>query len=84
MESKNEIFDESRRHILKKAYVAPAIIALGSMTLNAKSSGSSSLHRDNGWGNGDHHAPGKSLRRNRAENFFKRRRHRKFGISNPG
>ena len=73
---KNKTCDVSRRDLLKKAYVAPVVIALGTMTsvseLEAKMGrkhGSSSLsHDNNGWGNGDHDAPGKSGKHNNAEN----------------
>jgi len=41
-------YNESRRKLLKKAYVAPAMVALGSMSLNTNLNGSSSLDND-GW-----------------------------------
>ncbi len=70
--------DESRRSLLKKAYVAPAVVALGTMTLSTEMSGSSSL-QNNGWGNGDQSAPGNSLPHNNAENNQHGHWHRKFG-----
>lgn len=49
---KKETCNEVRRGLLKKAYVAPALIALGSMSivtnLNATTS-SSSLSNEDGW-----------------------------------
>lgn len=69
---------EGRRGFLKKsAYISPVLIALGS--LNAHASGSrgddsssgirsSTLHGNNGWGNGDQCAPGNSQNHNSAEN----------------
>ncbi len=74
--------NESRRDLLKKAYVAPAIVALGSMTLTTNLSGSSSL-QNNGWGNGDQTAPGHSLPNNDAENNLHGKYHNKFGSPNP-
>lgn len=85
MEDKQDVFDESRRNILKKAYVAPAIVVLGSMTFATDSSaGGSSLKSksgNNGWGSGDQKAPGRSLYRNRAENSRGGRWHRVHGGS---
>jgi len=43
MKDKQDVIDETRRNLLKKAYVAPAVVALGSMTLTTDSIGSSSL-----------------------------------------
>ena len=43
--------------------------------------GSSSLHEDNGWGNGDDSAPGNSGRNNNAENDYDGRNHRNHGES---
>ena len=41
-------------------------------------------HRgNNGWGNGDQSAPGKSLHRNRAENDKRERVHRNHGVAKP-
>ena len=93
MENKRDIVDESRRNILKKAYVAPAIVALGSMTFATDSSASGHAHKNggsslscgsgnNGWGNGDQRAPGNSLYHNRAENDHDGKSHRKHGYSN--
>ena len=42
--------NESRRSLLKKAYIAPAVVALGSMTLTTNLSGSSSLDSSHGGG----------------------------------
>lgn len=63
--------DEKRRSLLKKAYVAPTVIALGTLVTPNTGNASSSLstkHKDNGWGNGDDPAPGNSKHHNRAEN----------------
>ena len=51
---KKETCNEARRELIKKAYVAPALIALGSMSitknLNATTtSSSSSLSNEGGW-----------------------------------
>jgi len=109
-----EICDQSRRKLLKKAYVAPVVVALGTMVLVSPSEavskkggdtagkyaggyqgnpqadssdyrrdryGSSSLHQDNGWGNGDDSAPGESGPHNNAENDIDGRTHRNHGDS---
>ena len=39
--------------------------------------------KNNGWGNGDQSAPGRSLHRNRAENDERRRVHRKHSVAKP-
>jgi len=52
-ETQTDTCNETRRNLLKKAYIAPAVVALGSMSigtnLNARSSSSSSLNNDGGW-----------------------------------
>jgi len=85
---KSEVCDTSRRQLLKKTYMAPVVIALGTLTSQAEAykdrkCNSSSLHRDNGWGNGDDYAPGKSGPHNNAENDFGWKIHSKYGTSNP-
>ncbi len=97
----NQVLDQSRRQLLKKVYVAPVVVALGTMALSSPAAamsrrggggesyhssgteqghsivkiqshgqkrGGSSLHQDNGWGNGDDRAPGRSGPHNQAEN----------------
>ena len=75
--------DESRRNILKKAYVAPALVALGNMSLATNLHAKGSSLENNGWGNGDQNAPGNSGPNNNAENSYEGKVHRKFGKSNP-
>jgi len=66
----NETCDQSRRKVLKKAYVAPVVVALGAMTLSSpaeamssKGGGSSSA------GNGSRSSKQKrSTERNQANN----------------
>ncbi len=68
-----------------------AVVGAGMATLmtptasTANCYGKRSRHGNNGWGNGDQRAPGKSLRHNRAENHKGRRSHRnpKHGTANP-
>jgi len=74
----------SRRSLLKKIYVAPAVIALGSMVLTTNVNGASSLSKkgNNGWGNGDQSAPGNSLNNNNAENNKANNPHKIHGEAN--
>jgi hypothetical protein len=62
---------EARRSFLiKVAYTAPAVMALGA--LGAPMSAHESIirtHRNNGFGNGDQTAPGNSATNNGAENY---------------
>jgi len=80
-ENQHTTCDTSRRKILKKAYVAPTLIALGSMTLTTSLNAGSSSLQNNGWGNGDQKAPGNSLYKNRAENNRWKFSHRIHGPS---
>ena len=41
-------YNESRRNLLKKAYIAPAVVALGTMSISSEANASSSLSND-GW-----------------------------------
>lgn len=64
---------ESRRNFLKKAaYAAPAVVALGGLSAQAHSHGSSLGNTrstaNNGFGDGDQTAPGNSGSNNGAEN----------------
>lgn len=91
MQNEQSTAVESRRGFLKKsAYMAPAIMMLGSLSGYASGNGdsksptsskgptgastlktntkSSSVKGNNGYGNGDQNAPGKSLNNNGAEN----------------
>lgn len=76
--------NKSRRILLKKAYVTPTLIALGTMTLTTSLKGSSSLSGgNNGWGNGDQDAPGNSGSNNNAENNQNGNSHKKHGDPTP-
>ena len=60
-----------------------AIVGAGMATLMTPTASSAGNYgRNNGWGNGDQSAPGRSLRRNRAENDRGGRVHRRHGASN--
>ena len=61
-----------------------AIAGAGMATLMTPTASSAGNYgRNNGWGNGDQGAPGRSLHRNRAENDKHRRTHRKHGEAKP-
>lgn len=92
---------EGRRAFLKKsAYMAPAIMMLGSLNSYASVSGDSKSPTgkkgasslsckpgskgNNGFGNGDQNAPGKSLHKNGAENDTTSGKNAKNKVNNVG
>ncbi len=68
-----------------------AVVGAGMATLMTPTASSANCYGhtikfkcgNNGWGNGDQFAPGRSLRHNRAENDRYRRTHRKHGVAKP-
>ena len=81
LKGKDKSLDRSRRKVVKLAYTMPALIGLGMLVpteSEAKRHGRGGRHHgscssirrhcNNGWGNGDQGAPGKSYWHNNAEN----------------
>ncbi|MFA6189061.1 MAG: hypothetical protein WC680_07255 [Sulfuricurvum sp.] len=94
MKNQQNTVIESRRGFLKKsAYMAPAIMMLGSLNAYANSNGDSkgpgsstlkACKENNGFGNGDQNAPGNSLHHNGAENDTSAGSNAKNKVNNVG
>ena len=58
MKTTNQVTDQSRRKLLKKAYVTPVVIALGTMTFSSEVNAMTPRQHPGGNHGGGHHGGG--------------------------